>query len=238
MTPAQCEAFLAVAKYKSFTSAAMILGVTQSAISHAIKVLEKDLGVSLFIRQQNQAILTDIGHDILPKVTEIMSLTEAVRQETSVSKGLKKGRLKIGSFGPSFSLRIFPIINEEYSRLYPNIEISLEEAPDHLVKEWVQKYQVDIGATVQPDDLFDNVPILTDQLYVILPPDHPLSTQPSLSLDDILDDVFILTEGATAQLVLKIFKQHKKRPNILFRNVQLLSLVTMISRGEGISITA
>ena len=53
MTLSQLEIFTIVAELKSFTLAAMKLNISQSAISHAVKSLEKDLGVVLFTREQD-----------------------------------------------------------------------------------------------------------------------------------------------------------------------------------------
>lgn len=65
MTLTQLEIFSRVAELAGFTSAATCLGITQSAVSHAIKSLEQKLGVELFRRHQAQVELTDIGSQLL-----------------------------------------------------------------------------------------------------------------------------------------------------------------------------
>jgi len=64
MTFSQLEIFLLVAKHQSFSNAAKQLGISQSAVSHAIKSLEHFWRVQLFSREQNNVVLTEIGQQL------------------------------------------------------------------------------------------------------------------------------------------------------------------------------
>ncbi len=108
MTLTQLEVFTTVAELKSFTLAAMKLNISQSAVSHAIKSLEKDLNVMLFTREQNQTTLTEIGKTLLLRSHHMLNIQESMKQEALASNGLKAGILRIGSFGPGSSLNLLP----------------------------------------------------------------------------------------------------------------------------------
>ncbi|MGO2347830.1 MAG: LysR family transcriptional regulator, partial [Providencia sp.] len=110
MTLTQLEIFTTVAEFKSFTLAAMKLNISQSAVSHAVKSLEKDLNVSLFVREQNHTTLSEIGNILLMRAHNMLSIQESMIQEAQAANGLKKGVLRIGSFGPGSSSRILPPI--------------------------------------------------------------------------------------------------------------------------------
>ena len=67
MTLTQLEIFSQVAELRGFTLAAHQLGISQSAVSHAMKLLEQELGVELLRRHQSQVELSDLGeHLMLP----------------------------------------------------------------------------------------------------------------------------------------------------------------------------
>jgi DNA-binding transcriptional LysR family regulator len=110
MTSAQLQAFVTVAQVKSFTTAALLLGISQSAVSHAIKSAEKELGVSLFIRGKAEIVPTEFGDKILAHAHSVLGLFESIKQTANETKNMQQGILKIGSFGPSFSTRLLPII--------------------------------------------------------------------------------------------------------------------------------
>ena len=78
MTLTQLEIFTIVAELNSFTLAAMKLNISQSAVSHAVKCLEKDLNVTLFVREQNQTTLTEIGCTLVTRARNMLNIQEAI----------------------------------------------------------------------------------------------------------------------------------------------------------------
>jgi DNA-binding transcriptional LysR family regulator len=238
MTPAQLDAFIAVAQANSFTTAANILGITQSAVSHAIKSIEKELGVALFVRGKAEIVLTEVGSTILVKAHSVLGLFESIKQTANETKNLKQGVLKIGSFGPSFSAHLLPIILYEYQKYYPNINVYIEEGEDHQVKEWVADRKVDLGCIILPEQELDHIYLTTDTLSVVVPADHPLNEKPKLEIQDLCEFPFILTEGTTGKMVMELFNRFGLRPNIRYTNIQIISMLSMVSSGSAISITA
>ncbi|MFT5674841.1 MAG: DNA-binding transcriptional LysR family regulator [Paraglaciecola sp.] len=238
MTSAQLQAFITVARANSFTSAAILLGISQSAVSHAIKSLEEELGVSLFVRSKVEITLTAFGEKILSKAHQILGLYESIQQESQETKNLHTGVLKIASFGPSFSARILPIILKEYHRQYPNIKIHVEEAEDSVVKQLVANRKVDLGSIVLPDKNLDYVYLTSDQVCIILPKGHTLSKQQEIHIQDLAKFPFILTEGTSGNMVMELFKKSQLQPNIIYYNMQIMSMLGMVSHGAGISASA
>src|SRR6185503_17212056 len=102
MTFTQLEVFAALARAGSFSRAAALLGITQSAVSHAMRALETELGVTLVRR-------------------------DAPRQEAAGARGVASGTLRIGSFGSTVSLRLLPGLLAAYRRLHPQVEVQVEE---------------------------------------------------------------------------------------------------------------
>lgn len=238
MTLTQLEIFSLVAELRGFTSTALRLGITQSAVSHALKSLEQELGVELIRRQRAQIELTDVGQRLLQRARGILGLAETMRQESADARGTRQGTLRIGSFGPTSSVRLLPRILGEYRGSYPGIEVHVDEGPDSQVVQWLLDRRIDIGFVVLPEERFKTYPLIEDQMVALVPEGHPLAAQDTISLRELCGSPFILTEAGSAELVSRLFMAAKLQPAIRYRSSQLLSTLEAVARGDGVTIVA
>lgn len=238
MTNNQLEAFVMVADLRSFTAAALQLGISQSAVSHAIRALEKELNVKLFRRLKADTELTEIGGRLLLRAREMLGLFETISQEAADAQGLRTGTLRIGSFGPSSSLRLLPALLKKYRQEYPGIEIHIDEGADQDVKQWILDRRIDVGFVVLPEDRFETYALAEDQMLVLLPQTHQLATQESVRLEALCNDPFIMTEAGSAHIVTSLFNASNLMPNVRFRSAQVMSTLALVARGEGVTILA
>lgn len=238
MTLTQLEIFSQLAALRGFTLAAARLGISQSAVSHAIKSLEQELGVELVQRHQARVELTDIGQRLLLRARSLLGLAETMRQEAADAKGMKQGTLRIGSFGPTASMRLLPALLADYRQRYPGIEIHIEEGPDQQVVQWLRERRIDIGFVVLPDDTFDSWPLREDRMVAVVPRQHPLAARDALTLRELCDDPFILTGAGSAELVMRLFTAAGLTPQIRYRCSQLLSTLDTVARGDGVTLLA
>jgi DNA-binding transcriptional LysR family regulator len=238
MTLTQLEIFSLVAELRGFTAAANRLGISQSAVSHALKSLEQELGVELFRRHQSQVELSDIGQQLLLRARAMLGLANTLRQEAADARGMKSGTLRIGSFGPTSSIKLLPMILQHYRSAHPGIEVHIDEGPDRQVIQWLEERRIDVGFVVLPEDRFDTFMLIEDQLVALLPHDHPLAGRDRLSLSDLCHDPFVLTEAGSSELVSRLFSAARLTPNIRYRCSQLLSTLDTVSRGDALTVVA
>ena len=238
MTLTQLEIFSLVAELRGFTLAAHRLGISQSAISHAMKSLEQELGVELLRRHQSQVELTDIGEQLLQRARAMLGLANTLRQEAADARGMKSGTLRIGSFGPTSSIKLLPKILQRYREVHPGIEVHIDEGPDRQVLQWLEERRIDVGFVVLPEERFDTFALVEDQMVALLPSNHPLAAQAALSLKDLCTDPFVLTEAGSSELVSRLFSAARLQPNIRYRCSQLLSTLDVVSRGDAITVVA
>lgn len=238
MTLTQLEIFSRVAELQGFTSAATRLGISQSAVSHAIKSLEQELGVELFRRHQAQVELTDIGRQLLLRARAMLGLAATLEQEAADARGMKRGTLRIGSFGPTSSMHLLPRILQEYRREHPGIEVHIDEGPDRQVLQWLEERRIDLGFVVLPQERFDTFALVADQLVALVPAGHALAGEQQLRLEQLCHDPFVLTEAGSAELVTRLFTGAGLSPNIRYRCSQLLSTLETVARGDALSIVA
>ncbi|MCE6984006.1 LysR family transcriptional regulator, partial [Pseudomonas frederiksbergensis] len=85
---------------------------------------------------QGRIELTDIGSRLLQRAQAMLGLAETMRQEALDARGMKQGTLRIGSFGPTASVRLLPAILKAYRQAYPGIEVHVDEGPDRQVLQW------------------------------------------------------------------------------------------------------
>lgn len=238
MTLTQLDIFSLVAERQSFTAAAAQLHISQSAVSHSIKSLEQELGVELIQRNQTRIELTDIGLQLLQRARAILGLAETMRQESADARGMKRGTLRIGSFGPTASMRLLPRILHDYQQAYPDIEVHVDEGPDRQVVQWLQDRRIDVGFVVLPEDRFDTYPLVEDQMMALVSSSHRLASRPAITLEDLCHDPFILTEAGSAELVSRLFMTAKLMPQTRYRSSQLISTLETVARGAGVTILA
>lgn len=237
MTLTQLEIFSTVAARRGFTAAAAQLGISQSGVSHAIEALEQEFGVALLRRGKNLE-LTDVGARLLRQAQAMLGLAESMRQEASDARGMKRGTLRIGSFGPTASLRLLPPVLEKYSAVYPGIEIHVDEGPDGEVAQWLADNRVDIGFVTMPDDRFDTFPLMEDQLVALLPLAHPLAKKHTVTLEELCASPFAMTRAGSEDIIDGLFRALRLQPNIRWRSLQLVSTIAAVARGEAVSIVA
>ncbi|MGU3347114.1 LysR family transcriptional regulator [Pseudomonas monsensis] len=238
MTLTQLEIFSLVAELRGFTLAAHRLGISQSAVSHAIKSLEQELGVELLRRHQSQVELSDIGEHLLLRARAMLGLANTLRQEAADARGMKRGTLRIGSFGPTSSIKLLPEILRHYRQAHPGIEVHIDEGPDRQVIQWLEERRIDLGFVVLPQERFDTFALIEDQMVALLPRDHPLGKRSALSLKALCDDPFVLTEAGSSELFSRLFNAARLQPNIRYRCSQLLSTLDTVSRGDAITVVA
>lgn len=238
MTLTQLEIFSLVAELRGFTAAATRLGIGQSAVSHAIKTLEQELGVELFRRHQSLIEPSDIGQQLLLRARAMLGLANTLRQEAADARGMRRGTLRIGSFGPTSSMKLLPSILERFRALHPGIEVHVDEGPDRQVLQWLDERRIDVGFVVLPEERFDTFALMEDQMVALLPAAHPLAAQANLKLGELCNDPFILTEAGSSELVWRLFNAARLTPNVRYRCSQLLSTLDIVSRGDAVSVVS
>lgn len=238
MTLTQLEIFSLVAELQGFTAAATRLGIGQSAVSHAIRSLEQELGVELFRRHQSLVELSDIGQQLLLRARAMLGLANTLQQEAADARGMRRGTLRIGSFGPTSSMKLLPAILQRYRTLHPGIEVHIDEGPDRQVLQWLDERRIDVGFVVLPEERFDTFALMEDQMVALLPTHHPLAEHACVELKALCNDPFILTEAGSSEVVRRLFSAARLTPNIRYRCSQLLSTLDVVSRGEAVTVVS
>ena len=238
MTFTQLEIFSVLAKVGSFSRAAAALGITQSGVSHAFKQLETELGVSLLIRESGTPVLTDIGARLLVRANDILQQKEALQQEAGLEQGIARGTLRIASFGATSSLRLLPSLLARFQKAHPLVEVHIDEVVDGVVVQHLLERRVELGFVVLPDERFDTLPLVVDELVAVLPASHPLASKPSIKAQDLHDQPFIRTSAGSGPHIDQFLAAQGAIPKTLFRFEQLGSMMGFVLAGNAVAIAA
>ncbi|MFE8700743.1 LysR family transcriptional regulator [Cytobacillus sp. FJAT-54145] len=235
MTLLQFEVFMVVAEVKSFTQASKQLGYTQSAVSQMISSLEKELNVKLLNRSRSGITLTTIGERMLKHVKEIYRIKETMYQEASSYNGLNVGALKIG-VTPSVFTKLIPKIIPTFKKVYPDIDLVIFEGTYEDVTSLLENDDIDLGFTIlERENNMGQIPVLEDQLMILLKDTLPLATEENLTVSQIHESCFILPKGDCDQLIKEVFKKSELTPTIRYEIQDTSTIMAMVR--EGIALT-
>lgn len=236
MNFSQLQCFVALAETGSFTEAAYNVGLTQSAVSHALSTLENELGVTLFERSRRGGVaLTHIGSKMMPHVRVILSQTEAIEQEAKAAHGVAAGKLRVGSI-PSACPRLLAGVLTRFQAEYPDIEVVLFEGKSPEVYEWIESSIVDVGLVLHPAKEFKSTLLTTDELYAIVPPGHHLQAQTAVTLKELREEPFIMPRAGCTFLHIAGLEWGKTGPTIRYHASDSTTILAMVREGLGISL--
>lgn len=233
---AKFEIFSTVVELGSLTEASVKLGLTQSAVSHAISSLESEWGFSILNRGRTGIQLTANGELVLQYIREIIKWNEQLVQQIANINGLELGTVRIGTFS-SVSIQWLPEILSYFHQCHPSIVIKLFEGNYEDIEYWITSGAVDFGFMSLPTlKSFEVIPLKKDKMLCIVPDHHPLAQCNEVSFDQIKEDMFIMPKKSCDNDVRRILKENHVIPNIKFELEDNQAIISMVQNGMGISI--
>ncbi|HYW11539.1 MAG TPA: LysR family transcriptional regulator [Longimicrobium sp.] len=234
MTDAQLQAFVAVADHGSFTAAGRELGMSQSAVSKAVTALEEVLRVTLLVRSARGIQLTEVGETMMVRAREVLRLKASMRDEAEAARRLRRGSVRVGSFGTTSSRRLLPPILQAFARGYPEIAVSVVEGSDPEVELWLREGKLDVGFVTLPNEEFDTFRIARDELAVLLPAAHPLAAEDRITPRQLASLSFIMSTGGCEPAVQQILREAS--PEVRYHIREVHTLVELVQQGAGVAV--
>ncbi|QDQ09807.1 LysR family transcriptional regulator [Streptomyces spectabilis] len=237
----QMRYVLAVAETTSFTRAAERCHVVQSALSHQVARLEKELGARLFERTSRRVRLTAAGEAFLPAARQALDAAERARAEVAAATGEVRGRLTVGAI-PTVTAVDLPAVLRDYRRRYPQVRISLRAGSSDQLVEQVREGRLDAAFIgVRPGFRTQGVhdrELAHGQHVAVVAPDHPLAAHREVDLRFLADEVFVdFAEGSAARAQSdQAFAAAGLRREVAFEvsGVELMS--RMVRQGLGVAL--
>ncbi|MEU1982542.1 LysR family transcriptional regulator [Nocardia sp. NPDC019395] len=190
----QMRYVIAVAETKNFTRAAQRCLVVQSALSHQIARLEKELGAKLFERTSRRVELTPAGAAFLPAARQALEAAERARAEVTAAAGEIRGRLAIGAIPTVGAIDLLGTLRDFRTR-HPRVQISLQVGMSgHLVDD-VRHGTLDIAFLGLPADTEPSgvtaVELGRGELVALVSPAHPLAGEHEVEPARLGEELFV-----------------------------------------------
>ncbi|MEW4486453.1 LysR family transcriptional regulator [Thalassoglobus sp. JC818] len=232
----QLRYFLKVAERGNFTRAAEDLMISQPALSRSIQKLEEELGQPVFERKTRSVSLTDAGTLLQARAQQVLSILEDTKAE--ITDDRESGRIRIGAI-PTIAPFFLPDILRQFSAEFPKANVIVQEnTTDNLIKSCTQG-EVDLAILALPipakylevEELFD------EELFLVLPPDHPLAAKKAIRLSDVEPLPFVLLDEAhcLSDNIVSFCRQRSFQPVSVEKTSQLATVQELVSLSHGVS---
>ncbi len=231
----QLRALVAVVDEGSFSAAATRLGISQSAVSHAVASLEQATGRPVLSRP-GPPRTTVLGEQVLAQARVAVTAVRAVEELAARRDGHPSGSIALAA-PPTVCHALVPALLEQWRADFPGVAISLFEGEDEEVAGWLDSAVADLAVLVDPPHVPDHAVVLdSDVFHAVLRADHPLAAQDELDVADLYDDDFLLSTGGCERAIREIHRGGAVPFAPIHRIRQLGTLFAMVRAGVGVSI--
>lgn len=232
-----------VSEQLSFRAAAAVLGTAQSAVSHRIRALEDELGVSLFERHSGGVRTTIAGQRFLDLArSALVELDYAVRSAGNAGRG-GEGCLRVGIFSSMASMFLRELIIG-YASQHPSVEIDvIEGAPREHIQR-IRDRRLDVAFVTGVPDVpgCDVGELWSERVFVVLPEDHSLAQAAAIHWDALRTEQFIVSRDEPGpeihDYVIKHLANLGEHPTVLKFAVGRENLMHLVGVGFGLSLTS
>jgi DNA-binding transcriptional LysR family regulator len=229
----QLRAFVATVDAGSFTSAATVLGVGQSAVSHAVAGLEREVGGPV-VRRGTAAVPTPLGDRLLAHARSVLTSVDAL--EAVVRPATARGTVRLAAV-PTVCQGLLPRLREVWAVTLPDVDVQVYEGDDDEMPEWLEAGTVDAAVLVDPTVVPDGgVVVATDEMAAVVRRDHPLASVGALTLDDLHEDGLVAGGGGCEYQIQRMHEIAGQPFRYAHRVREMSTMFGMIQRGEGVSI--
>ncbi|MTD15362.1 LysR family transcriptional regulator [Nakamurella sp. YIM 132087] len=188
--------FVAVAEERNFTRAGERLHIVQSAVSAAVKGLERELGAELLDRGSRRVRLTDAGEALLPQARLTLAAARDARDAVAQVRGGLRGTLRVGTLTSVSGLLDLPAALGEYHRRHPGVVLRTSAAPtgsQGLVDALIA-HRLDVTVVSLPGPAPAGITVVdlaSAPIDLAVPAEHRLADRDTVTLADLDDADFI-----------------------------------------------
>ena len=233
----QLRAFLALADLRSFTRAASACHLSQPAFSALIRTLEGELGTRLFDRDTRSVQLTPEGRLFESPARRLLGDVQLALTDLGDHVERRKGRVHVAAL-PSLAAGWLPAIFAEFTAAWPGITLSLSDVLSDPCIELVHSGHADfaLASTGSRHTGLHTELLRTDQFHLVCRHDHPLATEPTLTLDQLAAYPFIhMSRNSSVRQALDA-ALHPRPTHTVLEVDQLATVTGMVEAGLGISV--
>lgn len=235
----QVEAFKAVIEAGTVSRAALMLNISQPAMSKLIAHLEEDTGLKLFDRIKGRLAPTERGMRLYEEIDRIFAGVRQVENAVDAIRREEQGRLLVGVM-PALSGSFIQQATMGFLKSHPNVFCSVQSRSSQWIADWLVTRKIDVGLVSSRIDnpYIATEPLMVHPLVCIMPPDHPLAAKTLIEPND-LDHVPFISfqpESYTGECIASVFETYNVRANIVLVANVSPTLCEFVAAGLGVSL--
>ncbi len=237
----QLRYLVALADERHFTRAAAREHIAQPALSQQIRRLEQEVGLALVERTTRRVTVTEAGKTLVARARRILSEVDAANAELQALAGVRTGHVSVGTMhtmGPvdvSLALAVF-------HERHPAVELTVREQSSEELAEMLRDDVLDLAFLSVTERIETQGLVLrqlvSEDLVVVLPHDHPLAGRRRLRMAELADEQFVsYREGARLRELLA-YAAHQAgfKPQIKLESNESERIRRLVARGMGVAI--
>lgn len=223
----------------SVLDAALELGLTSSAVSQQISKLEREVGTRLLERAGRGVVLTDAARILVEAADEISAVNDRAVARLEDLRHDLSGTLRVASFPSVIGPFVAPALAELRDEA-PGLEVRLHEmfpdrAHDAVLGGHVDVAVIHLWGDAMPTATrgFTSTAVGDDPIEVLVPVAHPLAGRPEVSLDELVDDVWVTDdlEGFCRNWLIRRMSAAGRRPRIHHLVDEIAGQLALVSAG-------
>lgn len=228
--------FCMVVENKGFTKTASQAGYSQSAVSQAVKSLEREMGTTLLERGRDEFKLTSDGESLYPYIRSVFNAEESLSGKLRELNGLINSTIRIGAF-TSVGRNLLPPLMKQFKSEYPEVHFDLLQGEYTSIGNWLRNNDADLGFV--NTDAVSGLTVHTlykDKMVAVLPKGHPLTRKKSVSLKELENQPLILLDEGEHSVALDAFADAGLSPDVEYKVYDDYTILAMIRQNLGVSV--
>lgn len=235
MDTEKCRILLSILKNGSMSAAADELGYTPSGISRAVEAMETAAGFPILLRSRKGVSLSREGEALLPAVKELAYWGESYEQTAQKLCGLNIGRLAVGTSYVKYYPWLTKVISGFHEQ-YPGISAEICSGTSCELAEKMAERELDFAIISRREGPFRSVRVREDDLVALLPLNHPLAGENSVTAEIFAREPYIEIYNGRETDNSHCFASRGIKPNISFSTPDSFVAWSMVKAGLGITL--
>ena len=189
----QLRYFIAVAEELNFSRAAQRMHMAQPPLSAAIRQLERELGVALFVRTTREVKLTEAGRAFLQGARQTLADAERAAEDAKRAAAGELGQLRI-AYSWSTRFETLPALGRAFRASHPDVELLALEMWNARMPPAFGNGSIDVAVSLCPEIAaeLEVATIRTEPIVALLPDTHPFASEDAIPLSALADEQFVL----------------------------------------------
>jgi DNA-binding transcriptional LysR family regulator len=234
----QLKYFQVVAKLEHMTQAAKELYIAQPSLSKAIARLEEEVGAPLFDRQGRQIRLNQSGRTFLARVERAFAEIEEGQREVADLVGLERGLIGLAVLY-TVGANILPNLLHAFRTEHPHIRFRLFQNAAQVMLNQLDAREIDLCITspAPENQEIDWAPLMTEEIFLAVPPGHPLASRSSICLSEVAHEPFVSLkpQHGLRQTTDEYCRQVGFKPEVTFEGDELTLVRGLVAAGIGVA---